>query len=85
MLIDSLCLAKSNVAILCNQLLKENMIEKTKDEFDNRGIFYSITEKGRKYLDEQLDKMTFNFSRQLDYKKNMKTIEKLINELKKEI
>ena len=84
-LIDNLCLAKSNVAILCNQLLKEKLIEKTKDDFDNRSIFYSITKEGQKYLDEQLEKMTFNFSRQLDYKNNMKQIEKLVNELKKEV
>ena len=84
-LIENLGLAKSNVAILCNQLLKEKLIEKIRDEFDNRGIFYSITQDGKNYLNEQLEKMTFNFSRQLDYKNNMKQIEKLVNELKKEV
>ena len=77
-------LAKSNLTLLCNSLVKDGLITKNKDEFDNRAIFYNITEKGRDYLNVILGKMKRNFEGELAYKDNIKQVDvavKNLNEL----
>ncbi|MGN1221819.1 MAG: MarR family winged helix-turn-helix transcriptional regulator [Christensenellales bacterium] len=79
-------LAKSNLTLLCNSLVKDGLITKNRDEFDNRAIFYNITEKGKDYLNVILDKMKKNFEGELAYKNNMKQVDvavKNLNELVK--
>ena len=79
-------LAKSNLTLLCNSLVKDGLITKNRDEFDNRAIFYNITEKGRDYLNIILAKMKKNFEGELAYKNNMKQVDvavKNLNELVK--
>src|SRR5574344_1868895 len=66
-LIDKLGLAKSNIALLCNSMCKEELIKKEKDTLDTRIIFYSLTLKGKEYLKKSIDIMTENFVRQLSY------------------
>ena len=85
MLVEKIGLAKSNIALICNGMVKDNLLSKQKDEIDNRVVFYSLTDQGKKELNESLKKLEFNFERQLAYKKNMKEIENLIDKLKKEI
>ncbi|HAJ77564.1 MAG TPA: hypothetical protein DCO89_00650 [Clostridiales bacterium] len=74
-------LAKSNLAILCNKLKNEKLIEKKRDEFDGREISYTITEDGEKVLDLYLKKAQKNFERQLSYKNNMKQIDESVKDL----
>lgn len=82
MLIEKVGLAKSNIALLCKNLISENLIKSEKDGFDSRIIFYSITEKGNNFLDETLNKMAFNFNREIAYKNNIKEIEQSLLNLK---
>ena len=74
----SVGLAKSNVALICGKLIEEGLVSKSKDSFDTREIFYSITDAGRKYLDEFLAKAKKNFENELAYKNNIKQIDAAI-------
>ncbi|MBP5592605.1 MAG: MarR family transcriptional regulator [Clostridia bacterium] len=49
-LMDKLCMVKSNLAPLCNSLVKDGLIEKLRGKNDRRSITYRITEKGRAKL-----------------------------------
>lgn len=82
MLIDRLGLAKSNLALLCKSMVQEGLIEKTKDEFDSRVVFYSLTENGKTMLENNLNLMAENFTKQLAYKNRFKEIEALLINLK---
>ena len=77
----SVGLAKSNVALICRKLIEEGLVSKSKDSFDTREIFYSITDKGKKCLDEFLTKAQRNFESELAYKNNIKQIDAAINDL----
>ena len=74
----SVGLAKSNVALICGKLIEEGLVSKSKDSFDTREIFYSITDKGKKCLDEFLTKAQRNFESELAYKNNIKQIDAAI-------
>lgn len=74
-------LAKSNLAILCNELVKEGMLTKTRDTIDNRAICYNITQSGQEWLDGVMAKIKKNFESELAYKNNMKQIENAVSEL----
>ena len=78
---QSVGLAKSNVAILCNKLLEDGLIQKIRDSFDNRAIFYSITEMGKTELNEILKQMNKNIKGELAYKNNFEKINKVATEL----
>ena len=78
---QSIGLAKSNVAGLCNKLLEEGLIEKIRDTFDNRAIFYRLTQKGKSELEKDLLKMEKNIKNELEYKNNFDKIEKVSKEL----
>ncbi len=51
-LIETLGVAKSNLALLCKSLIKEGLITQSKGDLDKRSIFYNITEKGKNKLNE---------------------------------
>ncbi len=74
-------LAKSNLAISCNNLIKENLIVKNKDEIDTRAILYNITPKGEQYLNSALLIMNANFENELAYKNNFKQVDTTITDL----
>ena len=74
-------LAKSNVAIICNRLIEEGLVLKSKDSLDTREISYSITEAGKKFLEEFLLKTKRNFESELAYKNNIKQIDAAVNDL----
>ena len=82
MLINKIGLAKSNIALLCKNMVQENLLEKQKDEFDSRVIFYTITNEGEKMLNTSLEQMSFNFKRELAYKQKFKEIEQTLDLLK---
>ena len=54
-LVDFLNMAKSNIALFCKQLLKEQLIVSRTDELDHRIIYYCLTKKGEKYVEKQFD------------------------------
>ena len=78
---QSLGLAKSNVSNLCGKLVESGEIAKSKEKFDNRVIFYSITPLGEAELADMLDKMQKNFKTELEYKNNFPKIVKSAREL----
>lgn len=45
-LIYRLGIAKSNLALACNTLVREGLLEKSQDEGNKKEIFYNITKKG---------------------------------------
>lgn len=74
-------IAKSNLAILCKKLIESEEIEKIKDCFDSRCVFYKLTEKGKKWLNDALIKMGENFNRELGYKDNLECVDKTVAKL----
>ena len=59
-------LAKGNLTAVCNDLMNKGLVEKTRDNFDNRSIFYSITTKGQDELNSVLNKMEKNLMQRID-------------------
>ena len=74
-------LAKSNLTLLCNSLIKDDLLTKTRDKFDSRAICYNITQKGQEYLNSVLSQMKKNFEGELAYKNNIKQIETAVKNL----
>ena len=62
-LMSRLCMVKSNLAILCNKAISEELIEKQKLETDKRIVCYSITPKGKNLLNETLSILENEFKR----------------------
>ena len=54
-LLTSLKLAKANLALLTTEMAKEGLLQKDKQSFDKRVIAFSITDKGREYLNTRLE------------------------------
>ena len=78
-IIDKLGMARSNLAIMCNKLTKENLITKHKDPLNKKEIFYAITPAGLELLEEAYNKAENNFIKQ----RNKTKLKKLASELKK--
>lgn len=53
-LLTSLKLAKANLALLTTEMAKEGLIQKDKQNYDKRVVAFSITDKGREYLETRL-------------------------------
>ena len=49
-LVLSLGLAKSNLAIIAKKMMKDGLIERTKDLQNRKEIYYNITLKGKEFL-----------------------------------
>lgn len=62
-LTSSLLMAKSNLTILTSSMIDEGLIKKTKKKTDGREIIYSITDKGKQYLEKRLDYIDGMFSK----------------------
>lgn len=54
-IMTTLHLAKTNLALLTNEMAQEKLITKEKSSTDKRAVYYSITEEGKKYLSSRLD------------------------------
>ena len=67
LLIDKLFIAKSNLALICKQLLTEGLIETSQDLEDKRIIYYNLTSKGKDFLDDKLKAIQKNVSECSDY------------------
>ena len=78
-LIEILHMARSNLAICCNGLVKQGLIEKNKEPENKKEIFYTITEKGKEELNNKLNKTEESFNKI----RNKNKIVKLASELSK--
>ncbi len=79
-LIETLGVAKSNLALLCKSLCEEGVIKADKGNNDKRNIYYSLTPKGERELNEFYVLM----SNEVDYAlndKDMKIMEKKFDEI----
>ena len=56
-LVSKLGIAKSNLALMTKKMISDNLIYRQKSETDGRAILLSITPKGKKMLDDYLDKI----------------------------
>ncbi|MBQ0017471.1 MAG: winged helix-turn-helix transcriptional regulator, partial [Clostridiales bacterium] len=81
-LVEKVGLAKSNIALLCKSMVKENLISMERDKLDSRIVLYSLTEHGKCELQDTVDKMACNFNRALEYKNGFKEIDELLTKLK---
>lgn len=84
-LINKLNIAKTNLALVCKELLNEELIEKTHDLIDKRNISYKLTVKGLKKSNEILKSLSNNMKNQLGTKINCENINNLVDKLLQEI
>ena len=78
-IIDKLGMARSNLAIMCNKLIKDGLILKHKDALNKKEIYYTLTNAGLNLLEESYQKAENNFTKQ----RNKTKLKKLSVELKK--
>ena len=78
-LIEKLGMARSNLAIMCNKLVKSGLIAKKKEPLNKKEIFYMITESGTNLLQENYDKADANLNKY----RNKSKIARLSKELSK--
>ncbi len=52
-IIETLCIAKTNLAILTRDMANEGLIVKSRGTLDRREVNYDLTEKGMKYLTDR--------------------------------
>lgn len=78
-LIELLNMARSNLAIICNSLVKNELITKNKEPLNKKEIYYTITEKGKLELSQKFEKTEKN----LKNLRNKNKITKLTTDLLK--
>lgn len=54
-IMTSLHLAKTNLALLTSEMAKDGLITKDRQARDKRIVYYSLTDKGREYLEARLN------------------------------
>lgn len=80
-LVVKLGMAKTNLAMLGKDLINDGLIQKTKDSVDTRGVFYSLTSKGKDYLNNFLVVAQKNFDKSIAYTNKEQKINKSISDL----
>ncbi len=79
-LISKLGIVKSNLALITKKMIEDDLIVSKKSLSDKRAIFYSITPKGKKMLDEYTQKLDKIFHEQdLEIEYNLDIILKYLN------
>ena len=77
-IIDTLCMAKSNITNLMKSMMQEGLIERYKSLNNSKNIYYSITEKGlialKKYKDRMLAQVSCKCNNQDGLSSNVNTI-----------
>ena len=76
-LVEVLNIARSNLAITCNQLIKDGLLEKHKEAGSKKESYYCATEKGRKLIDEKLARTEKTLSKLRNKSKIRKTAQEL--------
>ncbi len=80
-LIKILSVAKTNLALICQDLIKDGLIKKEKDLIDKRNIIYSLTDVGR----ERAINIALNINKQINMKIEFKNNNEQINNKVKEL
>ncbi len=80
-LISALGLAKSNLTILCKNLLDEGLIEVKKSETDKRTISYILTNKGEKQLKTYLNQLKVDNINLFKSERSVRALEKKLSEV----
>lgn len=62
-LIEKLGMARSNLAIMCNKLVKSGLISKNKEPLNKKEIYYTLTDEGKSLLNENYEKAEQNISK----------------------
>ncbi len=62
-LIDKLYIAKSNLALMCKQLISQGFIKVSQDLKDKRIIYYCLTQEGKDYLETKLLGVEYNLTK----------------------
>lgn len=78
-LVEVLCIARSNLAIICNNLIKEGLLEKHRERKSKKEIYYCITDAGLKVITEKFK----NSEKTLDKLRNKTRIRKTAQDLAK--
>lgn len=79
-LIETLGIAKSNLALLCRSMVSEGTIAVNKSENDKRNVFYNITPLGQNKLNEFYLSLEEETTKGLT-EKDLKIAEKKLDEL----
>lgn len=61
-LMESLCMAKTNLALLAKKCIEEGLIVKTKQSGDRRMLHYALTEQGRKSIEDRIAQINEKFA-----------------------
>lgn len=80
-LIKMLSVAKTNLALICQDLIKDGLIKKEKDLIDKRNIIYSLTELGK----EKAVKIAISINKQINMRIEYKNSNEQINNKVKEL
>ena len=80
-LIKMLSIAKTNLALICQDLIKDGLIKKEKDLIDKRNIIYSLTDTGK----EKAIKIAISINKQINMKIEFKNNNEQINNKVKEL
>lgn len=59
--INTLCIAKSNVATLLKKMIEEGLVDSYKSSINNKNVYYKITNKGIEELKRYKDTMIHQF------------------------
>lgn len=78
-LVEVLCIARSNLAIICNNLIKEGLLEKHREKNSKKEIYYCITDAGMSVITEKFK----NSEKTLDKLRNKNRIRKTAQDLAK--
>ncbi len=81
-LVNELKMAKSNVALFCKNLLKEQFIKSIQDSFDHRIIYYCLTSKGQEYVENMLKDLQNKMSNSFE-KSSLEKINQQVKQLNK--
>ncbi|MDD4815868.1 MAG: MarR family transcriptional regulator [Clostridia bacterium] len=82
LLIGKIGIAKTNLALACRDLIKDNFIASNKSTKDGRGVEYCITPKGEDLLKQVYENLEKNFRKEemtTEFKKAVNTVLSFLN------
>lgn len=79
-IISKICILKTNLALLTNQMVKEGLIDKVRGSRDRREVAYRITDEGREYVKKRLAVIEETFKKFLLTEEDEEKAEKTLDE-----
>lgn len=81
--VNTLCIAKSNIANILKKMIEDGLVDNYRCENNSKNVFYKITIKGVKELNDYKEKMLEQFLSKCDNSENLtKSLDSIINILK---